>query len=137
MVVDGHAYLEMVGADSLGARAGLDVLFFPDVDHRLSLRAGYRRVVERDNGYHATHATLRWRLALPLALLVDDYVYRYDQPILGNTTSTVQDATLEWTPAAPWRVLVGSSIFSSPYARLDAQAVLRVSYTLGPGGGQL
>jgi hypothetical protein len=136
-VLDGHAFVQLLGAESLGVRAGVDVLHFVDLRRRLSLRAGYRRVVEQDHGYHTGRVALGWRFTPSLGVLAEEYVYYYDPAIRGSRTASVQDATLEFTPSGPWQVGVGSSVFSSPYARWDAQAVLRVSYAFGRQAGQL
>jgi hypothetical protein len=136
-VLDGHAYLQLIDADSLGLRAGMELLHFLDPRKRGSLRVGYRRVSEQDHGYHTVRLSLSWCFAPTLSVLADEYLYYYDQAIRGYKAASVQDATLQWTPTNSWQIGVGSSLFSSPYARWDAQAVLRLSYAFGREAGQL
>jgi hypothetical protein len=137
MVVDGDGYLEMVGRGELGVRTGLELGFFPDAMRRLSIRTGYRRVSAPDNGYHSARVSLRWRVIQALAAVGEHYVYLYDQPIRGISMSSVENATLEWSGFKAWKFLLGSSLFSSPYARWDAQALAKVSYTFGGREDQL
>jgi len=80
---------------------------------------------------------VRWRVIPALAAVGEHYVYLYDQPIRGFSTSSVENATLEWSGLKAWRFLVGSSLFSSPYARWDAQALAKVSYAFGGQEDQL
>jgi hypothetical protein len=131
MVVDGDGYLEMIGAGELGARTGLDLQVFPDPHRRLTVRAGYRRVTATDQGYHSGHTSLRWRVIPALTAAGEHYFYWYDRPIQGVSTSSVENATFEWSGVRPWRFLFGTSLFSSPYARWDAQALVKVSYAFG------
>jgi hypothetical protein len=137
VVVDGDGYLQLIGGNDLGARTGIDLQFFPDAQRRLSFRTGYRRVTASDQGYHSGHASLRWRVIPALVAAGEHYVYLYDRRIHGVMTSSVENATLEWSGVRRWRFMVGSSLFSSPYARWDAQALLKASYVFGGREEQL
>lgn len=130
LVLEGSAYLARHGGGELGSRSGLSAKLRPEGTDRLLVSLGYSRVIALQNGYHALRAALRRRLWQSLTGTLEGYFYSYDQAIRGSQNSIVCASTLHSELGSGFGVLLGGSVTSSPYARLDAQTLLRVSYDL-------
>jgi hypothetical protein len=110
------------------------VRFAPFESELLVLRASYARVSEPDNGYHSTRVSVGVRPLDPLALAAESYLYFYDSPVrhaygavpLDTTVSWLGALSGEWTFTEWGAALLGGSIASTPYAKLDAQAITRL-----------
>lgn len=128
-------FVEWFEGGDHGVRVRSGVRLTPDDKHRLLVNAVYTRVTEPVNGYHSTRLSLGYRLAAPVVLTAEQYCYLYDQAIRGMSTSTVHALTASYRPKRAWEILLGGSLFSSPYAALDAQTMLRLVYTAGAALG--
>jgi hypothetical protein len=98
------------------------------------VRTGYGRVLVAGSGYHTLRLSLARALAPALTASVEAYSYFYDRALWGYRTSALYSGTLSYRPWEALELLWGGSLFSSPYARLDAQTLLRVSYELDASG---
>ncbi|HEU5074685.1 MAG TPA: hypothetical protein VFU02_10935 [Polyangiaceae bacterium] len=88
----------------------------------------YSRVVAPDNGYHGLKAALSRRLLPPLTGTLQLFGFFYDEPIEGYRTSSIYSTTLEYAFLERLALLLGGSLARSPYASLDASALLRLTY---------
>ncbi|MGE5788542.1 MAG: hypothetical protein ACM3ZE_28380 [Myxococcales bacterium] len=135
LVVFAGSFVEWFESGDYGVRVRSGVRATPDDKHRLLVNAVYTRVTEPLNGYHSTRLSLGYRLAVPVYLTAEQYCYLYDRAIHGAKTSTVHALTASYRPQRAWEILLGGSLFSSPYAALDAQTMLRLVYTAGAAMG--
>jgi hypothetical protein len=128
--LEAAGFLQEYDGERPGARAELSARLFADPLRRSFLRLTYARVRAPDNGYHSLRSSLAQRFTSRLRGTLEAYAYLYDQPIRGYRASTVYASTLSFDPARRLSLLWGASLSHSPYARLDAQTELRVSYAL-------
>ena len=131
----GGSYVEWLQGDGVGSRTRGGAKIYPDDAHRLMVQFSYTRVVESSNGYHGTRISAVYRLLNPVTLSAEQYTYLYDVAIRGMRTSSVQVATGSWRFLRQWELMLGGSLFHSPYAAMDAQAMLRLSYVYGSALG--
>ncbi len=124
-------FVEWFESGDQGVRIRSGVRVIPDDKHRMLINAVYTRVGEPVNGYHSTRLSVGYRFAEPLILTAEQYCYLYDHAIRGMNTSTVHALNASYRPARAWEVMLGGSLFNSPYAALDAQTMVRLSYTFG------
>jgi hypothetical protein len=124
-------YVESFERGDWGARIRSGVRVIPDDRHRMLLNVTYTRVLEPLNGYHGTRLSLGYRLSTPLQVTAEQYCYLYDHAIVGMNISTVHALYGSYRLARAWEVMVGGSLFNSPYAALDAQTMTRLTYTFG------
>jgi len=135
IVLFGGSYVEWLAADGAGSRTRLGAKIYPDDAHRLMIQFAYSRVIEPENGYHATRISAVYRILAPVTVSAEQYTYFYDVAIRGMRTSSVQLATTSWRFHRRWEAMLGGSLFHSPYAVSDAQAMLRLAYTFGSALG--
>ncbi|HEY5955749.1 MAG TPA: hypothetical protein VIV60_04315 [Polyangiaceae bacterium] len=126
------SFVEWFEQGDYGARVRSGLRLTPDERHRLIINVAYSRVIEPENGYHGTRLSIGYRIFEPWMLTAEQYCYLYDHAIAGVATSTVHALNVAYRPTKAWELMLGSSLYNSPYAALDAQTMLRVSYTLGP-----
>jgi hypothetical protein len=114
-----------------GARLSARMLATVDPARRLRVALTYGRTAESRNGYHAGRLSIAYLLAEPAEVVLEHQAYFYDVPIRAVATSSVDQASFAYR-LAPWlRALLGCGITRSPYASLDAQALVRVVYEQG------
>lgn len=131
---EGHSYVELYEVGRPGARfEGGSRLDLEDPKHT-SVRLAYGRVLVADRGYHAVRLALSRHLTPRLAGTLQAYGYLYDVPVLGFSSSAAYSSTLDYALSEAVDLLWGASVFRSPYARLDAQAVLRLTVQLDSTG---
>lgn len=123
-------YADLFADGHVGGRLRGDLRVSPPGLPRLMVRAGYRRVGERFNGYHAPRLAASYRVIDPLQLSADSYLYFYDEAVRDVTTAWMGTANAEWSFEDGVAVLLGGSLRRSPYLALDAQALARVSVDL-------
>ena len=131
----GGTFLEWLQGEGVGYRARAGTKLYPDMAHRLMVQLAYTRVQEPQNGYHGTRISAVYRLTSPITLTAEQYTYFYDVAIRGMRTSSVQVATTTLRVLKQWEMTLGGSLFHSPYAAMDAQAMLRLAYTFGSSLG--
>jgi hypothetical protein len=125
----GAGFVQVYAGERPGARAELGTRFFADAAHTTFARLTYSRVATPDNGYHSLRAALSRRFALRLRGTLEAYAYLYDRPVRGYRSSSVFAGTVALDPIPPLSVLWGASLARTPYALVDLQSQLRVSYT--------
>ena len=135
ILVFGGTFVEWLAGDGVGSRTRIGTKIYPDDSHRLMIQLAYSRVVEPENGYHATRISAVYRLSAPVAVSAEQYTYFYDVAIRGVRTSSVQLATTSWRFHRRWEAMLGGSLYHSPYAAMDAQAMLRIACTFGSALG--
>jgi hypothetical protein len=123
-------WAQFFGGDDTGVRALLSTKVIPDDRRRLTLLVAFGRVSERDNGYWSGRAAIRWQFLDPAWLTAEHYTYLYDTPIREIESSNVESVNAEWAATPELRLMLGTSVVRSPYATLDAQTLVRVSYAL-------
>jgi hypothetical protein len=130
-------WLQVFGGEDTGVRAALSTGVVPDHRRRLMLGLTLGRVSERENGYWSGRASIRWQFLDPAWLTAEHYTYLYDSPIRGIEASNVESVNAEYAATRQLRLLLGTSVVRSPYATLDAQTLVRVSYgaDITPGRG--
>jgi hypothetical protein len=133
--LEASGYLEAYDAGRPGARSDAAARFELGGARRTVVRVGYGRVIIGEDGYQSLRASLARSLTEHLAGTLDLYGYFYDRPILGYRTSSVYSGTFSYQVLEPLSLLWGASVFRSPYAALDAQTMLRVSYDVDFGSG--
>jgi hypothetical protein len=126
--LEGAAFLTIYDAHRPGARSEGTLRLAPD--ERSVIRLSYVRVLAPHNGYHSLRTSLSRRLLAATVGTLEGYGYFYDHAIESYRTSSVYAATLSRQLSAPWGLLVGGSLARTPYAGLDAQALVRVSYAV-------
>ena len=131
----GGSFVEWLAGEGVGSRTRMGTKIYPDDSHRLMIQLAYSRVVEPENGYHGTRISAVYRLLSPLTVSAEQYTYVYDVAIRGMKTSSVQMATTSWRFVKKWELMLGGSLFHSPYAAMDAQAMLRLAHTYGSSLG--
>jgi hypothetical protein len=128
--VGGGAWVQQFGDDATGSRLSLGSKVVPDAGERVVVQLVLGRVSERENGYWSGRASIRYQLFDPAWITLEHYTYLYDSPIRGVDSSNVESLNAEWAATQELRFLLGSSVVRSPYSKLDAQALLRVSYAM-------
>ncbi|MBI4702735.1 MAG: hypothetical protein HY744_16560 [Deltaproteobacteria bacterium] len=123
-------YAERLADGRPGARLVLGARLAPRALPRLVVGAGYSRVREAANGYHAPRLSLAYRLLGPVVLTADSYLYAYDAAIQGAGYSLVGAGNVEWTFIEGCAALLGGSISRTPYAAAEAQVLARLRVDL-------
>jgi hypothetical protein len=129
------SFVEWFEGGDHGTRIRSGVRATPDDRHRMLINVVYTRVTEPINGYHGTRFSVGYRVSDPVVVTAEEYCYLYDHAIRGISTSTVHALNASFRPARAWEIMFGGSLFNSPYAALDAQTMLRLTYTAGAALG--
>jgi hypothetical protein len=134
ITLGGAGYLELFGYTDPGFRASLRSSIAADEHGALTLAAEYTRVLAGQNGYHAARLSARYRPILPLAFVGEQYLYLYDRSINAATASSVEALSAEYTATRDLRLMLAGSVYHTPYAARDIQALVRLSYELDTVG---
>jgi hypothetical protein len=129
-------WLEFYGGSRPGTRLETNLRLAVDRASRTLVLLRYGRTDAIENGYHSLRVALARRIAAAVSGTLDAYAYFYDEPIQGYTTSSVYSGTLSYLPWESLEVLWGVSLARSPYARFDAQTLVRLSYALEASPGK-
>jgi hypothetical protein len=121
-------YLEAYEDNGSGERGELAARFAWGRSRPTLIRLAASRVIAPENGYRAVRLSIGQKLTSRLASTLEAYGYFYDEPVAGFTTSSVYAGTATYQVLDRLDVLLSGSIARSPYAALDAQTMLRVSY---------
>jgi hypothetical protein len=132
--VDASAFAQIYDGSRPGGRGDAAATFVADSGHRALVRLSYARLVAPDNGYHSARASFSERLLPPLTFTLETYLYWYDRAVRGYRSSSVFAGTLGFRPRGPFGALFASSLAQSPYARMDAQAMLQLTCDLDFSG---
>ena len=133
--LEGAAFAALYANHRPGARSEATVRLTPDA--YTAVRLSYVRVLAPSNAYHSLRSSLSRRLPARLAATLEAYAYFYDRPIRGYRTSAVYAGSLSYEPQSRWSALWGASLSRTPYAALDAQTLLRLSYQFDYAAGGL
>ncbi len=125
---EASGFLDVYDGGRPGARGEGAVRALLDRAGHTTARVEYTRLLAPDNGYHSVRLSLSRRFARTLAGTLEGYGYLYDSSIRGMRTSAVSAGTITWQAEAALSFLIGASLASSPYARLDAETQVRVAY---------
>jgi hypothetical protein len=136
LTFDGAAFADVYDGERPGARAELGARYFADAARRTFARITYARLLASDNGYHSLRSSLSRLFSAHFRGTVEAYAYLYDKAIFNYRASTVYAGTLSYEPSAQVSLVLGASLAHSPYASLDAQTQLRVSYSFESGRGR-
>jgi hypothetical protein len=128
LALEGEGAVQIYDESRRGARGELGARVLPGAGKRTIVRLEYARVRAVDNGYHSLRASLARRITRELTGTLEGYFYLYDEAIARRTSSEVYAGTLGYRVSQPLRLLFGTSLAHSPYAALDAQALLSASY---------
>ncbi len=124
--VGGDAYLDRFEGGAFGHRVGGHLRLSSDGALHTVGRLGYRRVREAINGYHQIRASASLRPWSRAHFTADGFLYLYDEPISGVSTSVVGVLSSGYDVARYLKLLVATSLARSPYALTDIQGTLRV-----------
>ncbi|HEY6077200.1 MAG TPA: hypothetical protein VIW29_00260 [Polyangiaceae bacterium] len=127
--LEGSGFLEFYDEGEPGARGEAAARFALSKRGGAFTRFSYQRVIIGENGYQALRASLAGPLLRRLAGTLEAYAYFYDEPIQGYSESAVFAGTLSYEALDNLSLLWGASLARSPYASLDAQTMLRASFT--------
>ena len=120
-LIGAAGYVERFDTSGMGARIqGRTQYVFGKVTLQLALG----RVADPKVGYYSSRASLRWLVARPVTVTLDQYYYFYDHRIRGLAGSAVESATAEWRLNPATRLAVSGSMTQSPYALFDTQGML-------------
>ncbi len=126
--LEANGYLEAYRDTGPGARGEIATRLRLDQAHATFVRIAYARVIAPQNGYQAMRISLSRRLVERLFATLEGYGYFYDAPVAGYRTSSMYAGTASYRVLEPLDVLWSVSVARSPYAALDAQTMLRVTY---------
>lgn len=131
--LNARGYLEFFESDDVGARGELGLRVSPDPRERTLVQAVLGRVQDTDNGYHVFRASVQQQFLRELTGTIESYLYAYDEPIAGVSTASVFAGNVSWRARDDLSLLWSGSVARTPYASLDAQALVRLSYELSDG----
>jgi hypothetical protein len=133
--VEASGFAEVYSGGRPGARLETAVRALADPSRSTALRIGYTRVEAPTNGYHSIRTSFVKRLSTRASGTLEAYGYFYDRAISNVRTSLVYAGTLSARATESIGVLLGGSLARSPYAALDAQVQVRLTYDfdLAPG----
>lgn len=126
--VEASGFAQIYDSGRPGARTETAVRVVTDRSRSTTLRLAYARIQAPVNGYHSLRTSLTKRIVERLSGTLEAYGYFYDEAISGVRTSTVYAGTLTFEATRGLSVLLGTSVARSPYAALDAQGQLRLSW---------
>jgi hypothetical protein len=130
ITLGGSGYLELFGGTDPGFRASVRSSVAADERRALTLGTEYTRVLAGENGYNAVRLSVRYRPILPLVFVGEQYLYLYDQAIHDAVASSVEALSTEYGVARTLRLMLGGSVYHTPYAARDLQALARLTYEL-------
>ncbi len=128
LTVEGAGAFQVYDVDRPGSRGELGARLLADSLRQVVVRVGYARLIAPENGYHSLRAGLSSHLLPALSGTLEVYGYFYDEAIRELRTSSVYAGTLSYQATPALDVLWGTSLARSPYAALDAQTQLRLTY---------
>jgi len=126
---DTNGFLVAYEDDEPGARAEVAARLSVDRRHPTIARVAYARLVAPDNGYQSVRVSLSRELSRRIAATLEAYGYFYDDPIDGAATSSLYAGTVSYRVADPFELLWSGSLAHSQFAALDAQTMLRATYS--------
>lgn len=134
--LDASGYVEVYESGRPGARTEATARLEVGGRRPTLVRLAYGRVVVENTGYHSVRGSLSRAFDERLRATLEAYGYFYDAPIQGYRASSVYSGTLAYQLSEPFEVLWGASVLRSPFARFDAQTLVRVSCTLDAASGR-
>jgi hypothetical protein len=129
--LDAKGYIEAYQDTGPGARGEVAARFATGRSYPTLLRVAYARVIAPQNGYQSVRASFSRKLTRSLSSTLEAYAYFYDEPVAGFSTSSVFAGTASYQVIDPLEIMWTASAANSPYAKLDAQTMLRATYHFG------
>jgi len=129
--LDTKGYIEAYRDTGPGARGEVAARFAAGHLYPTMLRVAYSRVIAPQNGYQSIRASFSRKLTRSLSSTLEAYAYFYDEPVAGLSTSSLFAGTASYQVIDPLEIMWTASAASSPYAKLDAQTMLRATYHFG------
>lgn len=126
--LEANGYLEAYQGTGPGARGEVATRLLVDRAHPTLLRIAYARVIAPENGYQAMRVSFSRKLCERMSSTLEAYGYFYDEPVRGYRTSSMYAGTASYRVLDPLDLLWSVSVAHSPYAALDAQTMLRLTY---------
>lgn len=127
--LDTNGYIEAYRGTGPGARGDAAVRIILGSAYPTLVRIGYSRVIAPKNGYQAMRLSLSRRLNHRLSSTLEAYGYIYDERVAGYKTSSMYAGTASYQVSDPLEIMWTASVAQSPFAALDAQTMLRATYT--------
>jgi hypothetical protein len=122
---DAQGYVEAYQKTGFGSRGELaGRVAFGRVNPTV-FRVAYARVIAPQNGYQGVRASFSRKLGPRVSTTLEAFGYFYDQEVAGYSSSSVFAGTAAYRVLDPVELLASVSVARSPYAALDAQAMLR------------
>ncbi len=137
--ITGGGWVNFYNDGERGARSRVALKYHPGTGRRTLVGLSYTRMVAVDNGYHSLRASVARHIHAGLSGTLEAHAFFYDEEISGYTTSTVYAGTLSYAFSPAFNLLWGASLAQSPYAKFDAQSLLRAAYVFdasSQGGAQ-
>jgi hypothetical protein len=124
---EGTGYLQLYDGGRPGGRSEESAKFVADRNRRTLLRLSHARLLAPENGYHSLRASVSQQLLRTLTGTLEAYFYLYDRAIREYRSSSVFAGTLTMRPDRVFGVMVAGSVAETPFARLDAQALVQLT----------
>jgi hypothetical protein len=120
-------YLQLYDGGRPGGRSEEVAKFVADRNRRTLVRLSHARLVAPENGYHSLRASFSQRFLQTLTGSLEAYFYLYDRAVREYRSSSVFAGTLAMRPDRVFGVMLAGSVAQTPFARLDAQALVQVT----------
>ena len=120
-------YLQLYDGHRPGARSEESAKFIVDGSQRSLVRLSHARLLAPENGYHAVRASFSQQFLRTLTGTLEAYFYLYDRAIHEYRSSSVFAGTITIRPNRVLGVMFAGSIAETPFARLDAQALVQMT----------
>jgi hypothetical protein len=124
---EGAGYLQLYDGGGPGGRTEESAKFVVDGSRRTLLRLSHARLLAPENGYHSVRASFSQRFLQTLTGTLEAYFYLYDRAVHEYRSSSVFAGTLTMRPDRVFGVMLAGSVAQTPFARLDAQALIQVT----------
>jgi hypothetical protein len=129
VVLEGTGYLQLYEGSRPGARSEAAAKFVTDGSRRSLVRLSHARLIAPENGYHSLRASYSQRFLRTLTGTLEAYLYVYDKAVHEYRTSSVFAGTLGMRPRPDgvFGILLAASVARTPFASLDAQALVQMT----------
>jgi hypothetical protein len=124
---EGTGYLQLYEGSRPGGRSEAAAKFVTDRNRRSLVRLSHARLIAPENGYHSLRASYSQRFLQTLTGTLEAYFYLYDRAVREYRSSSVFAGTLAMRPDRVFGVMLAGSVARTPFASLDAQALVQVT----------
>jgi hypothetical protein len=127
LAFEGTGYLQLYEGSRPGGRSEASAKFVTGRNRHTLVRLSHARLLAPENGYHSLRASFSQRLLQTLTGTLEAYFYLYDRSVREYRSSSVFAGTLTMRPDRVFGVMLAGSVAQTPFARLDAQALVQVT----------